>query len=242
MNDGDLAWYLAHSAGELLLKIRQQSASSGSALGSKGDREANLLIMDALRAQRPEDGLLSEEEADNPARLAKSRVWIIDPLDGTREYGEGRDDWAVHIALCVDGVPSVAAVAVPMLQAVYESRTVSPPPAPDLKKPLRIVVSRSRPPAQAERVAKALDAQLMPMGSAGAKAMAVVRGDADAYIHAGGQHEWDSAAPVGVALAAGLVCKRLDGSALRYNQAVPSLPDFVICRSACYERIAAALR
>ena len=243
MDDAQLAFHLAKSAGDLLLKIRHQSASSGISakqMGDAGDAQANRLIMDALRQTRPEDGLLSEEEADNRARLNKSRVWIIDPLDGTREYSEGRDDWAVHVALCVDGVPAVAAVAMPMLQTVYESRSVAPLQAFDAAR-LRIVVSRSRPPAVAERVAKALSATLVPMGSAGAKAMAVLRGEADAYIHAGGQHEWDSAAPVGVALAAGLVCKRLDGSPLRYNQAVPSLPDFVICRTEIYERIVAAM-
>jgi 3'(2'), 5'-bisphosphate nucleotidase len=96
--------------------------------------------------------------------------------------------------------------------------------------PIRIAVSRSRPPAIAAGLALALDAQLVPLGSVGAKTAAVIDGTADLYIHAGGQYEWDSAAPVAVARAAGLEACRLDGSRLRYNQRDPYLPDLLIAR------------
>ena len=179
------------------------------ALGKAGDATANEFLCHALREQRPDDALLSEEEKDNLERLNASRVWIVDPVDGTREYGEARTDWAVHVALAVDGVPTLGAVALPGLGAVLRSdRPAAVPPAPAQ---LRMVVSRTRPAAEAVAVADRLGAELLPMGSAGAKAMAVVRGEADIYLHTGGQYEWDSCAPVAVALAHGLHCSRVDG-------------------------------
>jgi 3'(2'), 5'-bisphosphate nucleotidase len=194
----------------------------------------------ALAEQRPDDGLLSEEGAADPARLAMERVWIVDPLDGTREYAEGREDWAVHVALCVAGRAVIGAVALPALNLVLDTAHPVPPAAPIGR--VKIVVSRTRPPEDANRVAVALDAELVAMGSAGAKVMAVVRGDAQAYIHAGGQYEWDSAAPVAVAAACGLHVSRLDGGPLIYNRPDPYMPDLVVCRSELAAPILAALK
>jgi 3'(2'), 5'-bisphosphate nucleotidase len=179
---------------------------------------------------RPDDGLLSEEARDNPARLAKSRVWIIDPLDGTREYSEGRSDWAVHVALAVDGVPVHGAVALPGLPGEVVLRSDQPQPLAPMATRPRFLVSRTRPAAEAEAVARALGGELVAMGSAGAKAMAVVRGEAEVYLHSGGQYEWDSCAPVAVAAAHGLHCSRLDGAPLVYNRPDTFMPDLLICR------------
>ncbi len=228
MNDADLAAHLAFVAGRLLLEVRGSELLSLKALGKAGDATANQFLMHALREQRPDDGLLSEESADTVERLSKSRVWIIDPVDGTREYGEERTDWAVHVALAVDGVASVGAVALPGLDMVLRSdQPTALPPSGD---PLRMVVSRTRPAREATEVAERLGAELVPMGSAGAKAMAIVRGEADVYLHSGGQYEWDSCAPVAVALAHGLHCSRIDGAPLVYNRPNTYLPDLLICR------------
>jgi 3'(2'), 5'-bisphosphate nucleotidase len=227
-DDAELAAHLAEAAGKLLLQVRDAGLLSLEALGKAGDDTANQFLCNAIRKQRPDDGLLSEEEKDNPDRLTKSRVWIIDPLDGTREYGEGRADWAVHVALAVDGVPAIGAVALPCLDLVL--RTDQPKPVAPAPDKLRMVVSRTRPAAEALAVAAALGAELIPMGSAGAKAMAVVRGEADIYLHTGGQYEWDSCAPVAVAAAHGLHISRVDGSPLVYNQADVYMPDLLICR------------
>ncbi len=167
---------------------------------------------------------------DDRVRLERRRVWIIDPLDGTREYGEPqRDNWAVHVALAIDGRPAVGAVALPADNLT--AHTGQPPElAPPTACPIRLAVSRTRPPACAQQLGARLDATLVPMGSAGAKATAVVRGAADVYAHSGGQYEWDSCAPAAVAASAGLHVSRLDGSALRYNQPEPYLPDLLVCR------------
>ena len=210
---------------------------SATRAGNAGDATANQFLVHALKEQRPEDGLLSEEEKDNPERLGKSRVWIVDPVDGTREYGEARTDWAVHVALAIDGKPVIGAVGLPGLGLVL--RTDQPgmvPPAPET---LRMVVSRTRPAREATEVAAKLAAELVPMGSAGAKAMAIVRGEADIYLHSGGQYEWDSCAPVAVALAYGLHCSRIDGSPLIYNQADVYMPDLLICRQEHAARVLA---
>jgi 3'(2'), 5'-bisphosphate nucleotidase len=229
MTDAELAAHLAEVAGQLLITVRDSGVLSLKTLGKAGDATANQFLVHALREQRPDDAVLSEEEKDNLDRLAASRVWIVDPVDGTREYGEQRTDWAVHVALTVDGVPTVGAVALPGLGVVLRSdQPIAVPPAPDV---LRMVVSRSRPAPEAEAVAKALGAELVPMGSAGAKAMAVIRGEADIYLHTGGQYEWDSCAPVAVALAHGLHASRIEGSPLVYNQADTYMPDLLICRN-----------
>ena len=227
-DDAELAAHLAEVAGKLLLQVRDSGLLSLKALGKAGDQTANQFLIHALAEQRPDDGLLSEESKDTKERLTKSRVWIIDPVDGTREYGEGRSDWAVHVAMAVDGIPLIAAVALPGLDLVL--RTDQPQPVAPAPEKLRMVVSRSRPAGEAIAVADALDAELIPMGSAGAKAMAVVRGEADIYLHTGGQYEWDSCAPAAVASAYGLHISRIDGSPLVYNQADVYMPDLLICR------------
>lgn len=229
MTDAELAAHLADVAGQILVAVRSAGVISGKALGDAGDATANQFLVAALRHQRPDDGLLSEESKDTPERLTKSRVWIIDPVDGTREYGEERTDWAVHVALSVDDVASVGAVALPGLGLVL--RTDQPQKIPPAPQRLRMVVSRTRPAKEAVAVAEALGAELIPMGSAGAKAMAVVLGQADIYLHSGGQYEWDSCAPVAVALAHGLHCSRIDGSPLIYNQTDTYMPDLLICRA-----------
>jgi len=230
MTDADLAAHLADIAGRLLLTVRDSGLLGAKALGKAGDQTANQFLVHALREQRPDDGLLSEEMKCDGSRLEKSRVWIVDPVDGTREYGEERADWAVHVGLSVDGVATVGAVALPGLDGGVVLRTDQPRPVPPAPEKLRMVVSRTRPAAEAVAVAERLDAELVPMGSAGAKAMAVILGQADIYLHSGGQYEWDSCAPVAVALAHGLHCSRIDGSPLLYNQEDVYLPDLLICR------------
>lgn len=226
MTDAELAAAIAHEAGRLLLDV--QKRLSGKEAGDEGDRAANTLILERLAAARPDDMVLSEERKCDGSRSEASRLWIVDPLDGTREFSEGRDDWAVHIALAIDGVATVGAVALPALDLVLNS---DPAPAlPAAASSPRMLVSRSRPAAEALAVAEYLGASLVPMGSAGAKAMAVVRGEAEIYLHSGGQYEWDNCAPVAVAQAARLHCSRIDGSPLVYNNADPYLPDLLICR------------
>ena len=239
MTDADLAAAVAEAAGRLLLDLRSGGLLEGRALADAGDRLAGDYIVAALRAQRPGDGILSEEHADTAERLEKRRVWIVDPLDGTREYAEGRDDWAVHVALAIDGAPAAAAVALPAEGKLL--RSDRPPPVPACGEKLRMLVSRTRPPALAEEVAAALGAELVPMGSAGAKAMAVLLGRGDLYLHSGGQYEWDNCAPAAVALGCGLVATRLDGSALAYNNADPTLPDLIIAHPDVAARVRAIL-
>lgn len=235
MTDAELAAHLAHVAGRILLEVRDSGLISGKALGDAGDKTANQFLCHALREQRPDDGLLSEEEKDSAERLSKSRVWIVDPVDGTREYGEARTDWAVHVALAVDGKPEIGAVGLPGLGIVLRSDQPSALPAAAAKP--RMVVSRTRPAKEAVAVAEQIGAELVPMGSAGAKAMAVVRGEAEIYLHTGGQYEWDSCAPAAVAAAHGLHVSRIDGSPLLYNQSDVYMPDLLICRPEWASRV-----
>jgi 3'(2'), 5'-bisphosphate nucleotidase len=254
--DAAFARWLAALAGELLLDLREEMGyRQPDALRAAGDARAQELIAGELARARPSDAVLSEEAADDPARLDAERVWIVDPLDGTREFGEeGRADWAVHIGLwqCATndegrqaGRLTAGAVALPAQHRVLA--TDAPPPYPPLSRQaasggsLRFTVSRTRPPEFLAQLADELGAELVPMGSAGAKIAAVVDGDVDAYVHAGGQHEWDSAAPVAVALATGLHASRLDGSGLAYNRPSPRLPDLVVCRKDLAPRLLAAL-
>jgi len=232
-DDHAVAEQLARDAGALLVSLRNDLTAKGfdqRSIKNAGDRESHVWLMERLAELRPEDPVLSEEGRDNSHRLSSSRAWIIDPLDGTREYGEGRDDWAVHVALAIDGEPTIGAVSLPSLNHVLS--TASPPVVPDrpADRPPRLVVSRSRAPFVAHAVAESLNADFLPMGSAGAKAMAIVLGIADIYVHAGGQYEWDNCAPAAVALAAGLHVSRIDGSPMRYNNPDPYLPDLLICR------------
>ncbi len=229
--DHTLAAEVAAEAGSLLLRLRRELGDVAPVeLGGQGDRQSHALVVRRLDEVRPGDAVLSEEAVDDPVRLGATRVWIVDPLDGTREYAEGRHDWAVHVALVVDGGLAAGAVSVPCLSTTFSTRPPPVVPPTEEGRPLRIAVSRTRAPAVATAVARRLGAELVPMGSAGYKAMAVVRGEVDAYLHAGGMYEWDSAAPVAVALAAGLHASRLDGSPLRYNRPDAWLPDLVLCR------------
>ncbi|WP_309753786.1 3'(2'),5'-bisphosphate nucleotidase CysQ [Novosphingobium sp.] len=237
LNDGELAAHLAQVAGRILCEVRGAGVFSAEALGKAGDQTANQFLVRALREQRPDDGLLSEEQQDNFERLAHARVWIIDPVDGTREFGEHRSDWAVHVGLAIDGVASVGAVALPGLGVVL--RSDAPQPLPALADRPRMLVSRTRPAREAVAVAEAIGAELVAMGSAGAKAMAVVRGGAEIYLHTGGQFEWDSCAPVAVAKAHGLHVSRVDGSPLVYNQSDLYMPDLLICRPEWATRVLA---
>ena len=248
--DDDLARVLAVEAGRRLLARRARGGDAGE-LRAAGDRLSHEFLAAELGRLRPRDAVLSEEAQDDPARLAADRVWIVDPLDGTREYGEpGRSDWAVHVALWERGELTAGAVALPAQNRVLSTAEPPPPPGPAgtsragepaFAQPLRIVVSRSRPPSFAARVAQDIGATLMPLGSAGAKAAAVITGEADAYLHDGGQYEWDSAAPVAVALATGLHASRLDGSKLEYNKAELWQPDILICPGKLADRLIAAV-
>jgi 3'(2'), 5'-bisphosphate nucleotidase len=238
--DVDVSTAAARAAAGVLLDLRS-GGSSGRALGAAGDAAAQRAILEVLGAERPDDVVFSEEATDDRRRLGADRVWIVDPLDGTREYGEhGRHDWAVHVALWSAGELSAAAVALPGLGEVL---LTDPAPAHPSRAdgPVRVAVSRTRPPAVAVVVAAALDGELVPLGSAGYKTVAVVRGEVDAYVHAGGMYQWDSAAPVAVARAAGLTTCLLDGSPLVYNDPEPSLPDLVVCRPELAGRVLAAI-
>ncbi|WP_238008008.1 3'(2'),5'-bisphosphate nucleotidase CysQ [Dactylosporangium sp. AC04546] len=243
--DGGFARWLAQRAGDLLLKLREEMGySDPDALRKAGDRLSHELLVAQLERWRPADAVLSEEGADNSARLAADRVWIVDPLDGTREFGEeGRADWAVHVALYASHRLAAGAVALPAQHCVLG--TDSPPPFPPMPgvqgEPIRLAASRTRPPALLTALAEKLPIELVPMGSAGAKIAAVIDGAVDAYVHAGGQYEWDSAAPVAVAVATGLHASRIDGTTLEYNQPDPRLPDLVVCRKALAPQLLAAI-
>jgi 3'(2'), 5'-bisphosphate nucleotidase len=239
MTDVSVAARAARAAGEVLVALRRGELS-GRALGDAGDAAGQRAILGVLTAERPDDVVFSEEAVDDPRRLSAGRVWIVDPLDGTREYSDGRHDWAVHVALWADGDLAAAAVALPGLDEIL--LTDPAPAVPPQSGALRIAVSRTRPPAVADLVARALDAELVPLGSAGYKTAAVVRGEVDAYVHAGGMYQWDSAAPVAVARAAGLTTCRLDGSPLVYNGADPYLPDLLVCRPELAGPVLAAVR
>jgi 3'(2'), 5'-bisphosphate nucleotidase len=242
VNDHELAAALATRAGLLLLDVRTEFAdATAEDRKAAGDTRSHEFLMEQLAAARPGDAVLSEEAADDPIRLRSSRVWIVDPLDGTREFSElGRTDWAVHVALWSEGELVAGAVALPAQGVTLATPDVPAlPPPPEVP---RIVVSRTRPPAVALRVRDALGGTLVEMGSAGAKVAAVVQGLAEVYVHAGGQYEWDSAAPVAVARAAGLHTSRIDGSALRYNQRDLLLPDLLVCRPHYADAALAALR
>jgi 3'(2'), 5'-bisphosphate nucleotidase len=264
--DAAFARWLADRAGQLLLQVRADMGyGDGAALKAAGDKAAHDLIRTELARWRPADGVLSEEDDHSriawlggehspvpPERLGASRVWIVDPLDGTREFSEqGRTDWAVHVALWTADSSSPSCLSAGAVAMPAQHRTIAtdhPPAYPPLPLsaatggPIRIAASRTRPPAFVTALAEDIGAELIPMGSAGVKIAAVISGEADAYVHAGGQYEWDSAAPVAVATATGLHASRIDGSALKYNQADPKLPDLVVCRKDLAPRLLAALQ
>ena len=240
LDDHAFAVWAAERAGSVLLDVRagaEADGLEGRALKDAGDAAAQAELDRILTQHRPGDSVLSEEAADDKSRLAARRVWIIDPLDGTREFSEPpRDDWAVHVALWEDGDLVAGAVAQPALGETFSTGRPLVVPPRTSERP-RIAVSRSRPPAFVEALAAELDAELVPMGSAGVKVMSVVRDIADAYVHAGGQYQWDNAAPVAVARASGLHCSRVDGSPLVYNEDDTSLPDLIVCRPELAEQI-----
>jgi 3'(2'), 5'-bisphosphate nucleotidase len=241
-DDDLLAADLAAEAGRRLLALRARGGDPD-ALRRDGDRLSHEFLAAELARQRPGDVLLSEEGQDSPERLSASRVWIVDPLDGTREFGEpGRTDWAVHVALWEKGELTAGAVALPAQDKVLSTTDpVTDGGSTSTSITLRVVVSRTRPPDFVARLAETTGAELVPLGSAGAKAAAVICGDAEAYVHSGGQYEWDSAAPVAVAVAAGLHASRIDGSQLRYNQDPPSVPDILICQAALADMLLGAI-
>jgi 3'(2'), 5'-bisphosphate nucleotidase len=240
LDDHAFAVWAAERAGTVLLDVRagaEAQGLEGRALKDAGDAAAQAELDRVLTEHRPDDAVLSEEAADDKSRLTARRVWIIDPLDGTREFSEPpRDDWAVHVALWEDGDLVAGAVAQPALGETFHTGRPRVIPPRTSGRP-RIAVSRSRPPAFVAALAAELDAELVPMGSAGVKVMSVVRDLADAYVHAGGQYQWDNAAPVAVARAAGLHCSRVDGSPLVYNADDTSLPDLIVCRPELADRI-----
>lgn len=242
-DDHTTAADLATRAGELLLRVRADHAQlEGKALKDLGDQTSHDFLMTELARLQPADAVLSEEGSDDHARLSNERVWIVDPLDGTREFSEpDRDDWAVHVALWRAGELVAGAVARPAKGVTYSSADTTGPRG-DAAPRLRLAVSRSRPPEFVTQLADHLGAELVPMGSAGVKAMSVLDGEADAYVHAGGQYEWDSAAPVSVARSHGLHTSRIDGSPLVYNNANPYLPDLVVCRPEVAEQVLTGIR
>ncbi|WP_127498201.1 3'(2'),5'-bisphosphate nucleotidase CysQ [Actinoplanes solisilvae] len=266
VNDAAFARWLADRAGQALLRVREEMGfADGAALKAAGDKAAHHLMRAELARWRPADAVLSEEDDHardawrdgepsvvRPERLGATRVWIIDPLDGTREFSEeGRPDWAVHVALWTADCNSPSCLAAGAVAMPAQHRTIATDHAPAYPPlpltaatggPIRIAASRTRPPAFVTALAEEIGAELVPMGSAGVKIAAVINGEADAYVHAGGQYEWDSAAPVAVALATGLHASRIDGSELKYNEADPKLPDLVVCRKDLAPRLLAALQ
>ncbi len=231
--DAELAVRLATQAGIGLLDVRRRLVEAGAPpwqVMDGGDTASQRFLADELGRLRPDDAVLSEEGLEDPRRFGGGRVWIIDPLDGTREFGElGRPDWAVHVALWAGSAFVAAAVSLPAVGAVFATEPAPVLPPSDRTRP-RLVTSRNRAPYAAAVVAHALDAEPVRIGSAGAKAMSVVSGETDIYVHDGGMYQWDSAAPAAVALAAGLHASRIDGSPLVYNHRDPWLPDFIVCR------------
>jgi 3'(2'), 5'-bisphosphate nucleotidase len=264
-DDHALAHDLAERAGRLLLDLRAQGGDPA-ALKDAGDRSSHEFLMTELAKARPADAVLSEEGIDNKARLTANRVWIVDPLDGTREFGEqGRTDWAVHVALWERAAPADAgaageptpgsnagaageltagAVALPAQGTTLSTRDAAgtSPSGSGAQRPLRMVVSRTRASQLVKDVAAILQADLVPCGSAGAKAATVITGENDVYLHSGGFYEWDTAAPVAVARAAGLHVSRIDGSDVAYNQENPYLPDILVCRPAIAGLLLNAIR
>jgi 3'(2'), 5'-bisphosphate nucleotidase len=242
--DAELAIRLATQAGRGLVALRERMESEGAhtwQVMDGGDTASQRFISDELRRLRPDDPILSEEGLEDPRRFTIDRAWIIDPLDGTREFGEpGRRDWAVHIALWADGAFVAGAVSLPALGVTFAADPAPVVPEVDRERPI-LVTSRSRAPYAAAVVAHALDAEAVRLGSAGAKAMSVVNGETDIYVHDGGMYQWDSAAPAAVALAAGLHVSRIDGSPIVYNGRDPWLPDFIVCRKEWAEPVLSAL-
>ena len=237
LDDDDLAYFLATGIGDIVRGTRAGGLLHGRSLARVANEVAQRWCDEVLSVHRPDDGTLSEGVSDDPSRLEKSRVWIIDVIDGSKEFSTGRSDWSVHVALVVDGRPALASVGLPEAGRVFRTdqvHYVDGPPSGNM------VISRNNPPAGIGEVAGALGLKTRPMGSAGAKMLSVLLGDADVYLHAGGQYEWDQAAPVGVALASGLHASRLDGTPIRFNKSDTYSPDILVCRPDMTEQVLAA--
>ncbi len=235
-DDQELAYHLATGIGDIVRGTRAGGLLTGRSLARVANEVAQSWTDEVLSVHRPEDGVLSENASDDLTRLRRSRVWVVDVIDGTKEFSTGRADWSVHVALVVEGLPTVGSVGLPDSQRVFCSDQVDYVDGPLSR---TLVISRNNPPEVAERVAREMDMAVRPMGSAGAKMLSVLLGDADAYVHAGGQHEWDQAAPVAVALAAGLHASRVDGGTLRFNKEDTYSPDILICRPELADEIIA---
>ena len=228
IDDHALAARLADETGRLLLDLLNDPAGpKGWGLEMAGDRQAHEFLVEELRRHRPGDAVLSEEGHDDRRRLDAERVWILDPLDGSSDFGIS-GAWSVHVALCQRGVPVAGAVAVPAWDTTFAT---DPAPRPTMCRVgrRRVVVARSRGHIDGNRLSR-LGVEVLTMGSAGVKAMTVVRGEMDAYVHGGGLYEWDTCAPAAVAQAAGLHVCSADGSPLRFNNPRPHTPGLVICR------------
>ena len=242
-SDAQLAARLARDAGDILIALREEMFAGGEStwnIKDAGDAAAQEYLAGELATHRPDDAVLSEEGREDHRRFESDRVWIIDPLDGTREFSEGRHDWAVHVALWTVDRFAAAAVSLPAVGKVLCTEPPEVLPASERARP-RLVTSRTRAPYSAVLVAEGLGADAVRMGSAGAKAMSVLLGETDVYVHDGGMYQWDSAAPAAVALAAGLHASRLDGSPLVYNERDPWLPDFILCRPELAEAVLQAI-
>ena len=233
---------LGEQAGAALLALRESRPDAdGKEIGKEGDRSANALLLEELARLRPADTVFSEEKADDvTGRRAADRLWIVDPLDGTREYGERRDDWGVHVALWDRTLGLIAgAVALPSQGETLHTGGVELRP-PTTGRPPYVVVSRTRPPAWVPQAAEAIGGELLPMGSVGAKVASIILGHADAYVTVGAMGEWDTAAPVAVALAAGLHATRLDGSPVEFNTTDGRTHDLLVCRPELADTLIAA--
>ena len=247
-DDHLLAANLAESAGRMLVDCRSGAAGQllgGSSLAHEGDQRAHLHLLTRLQEARPDDAVLSEEGADDAQRLDSSRLWVIDPLDGSRDYGFGNDEWAVHVGLVEDGKIVAGAVALSALDLLFHTgEGEGPACAVDENNPNRrpvIVTARSRVNAEGMLLAHELGADVFACGSAGVKAMLVVNGTADAYVHASPLYEWDVCAPAAVAQSAGLHVSDAAGDPLVFNQARPVVNSFLVCRPELVDDILSAL-
>lgn len=263
--DAELARTVAQGAGQLLLELRESygeiepdDKERANALRKEGDRASHEYIAAALSAARPDDAVLSEEGADSDVRLSASRVWIVDPLDGTYEYGQNRADFAVHIVLWnTEGQARLEAGVVDLpAQGLTRSVLDLDPQLGELptNRPIRIVASRSRPPATLAQTVHHLSGSLseagithegvevVDVGSVGAKVNEILSGRAEAYIHDTGFYEWDVAAPLNVAHHYGLHAEHIDGQPVVFNQMPPYVNNLVVARADLHGFVMDALR
>lgn len=249
MNDSELSRDVAIEAGRLLLDLRATygdldpaDVDTANRLRKEADRASHLLIADRISAARPDDVILSEEGKDDPARLVADRVWIVDPLDGTFEFGQGRSDFAVHIVLWVRDAlsPTGARLVASTVELPAQGLTRTDIDTPDVSfalptdRPIRIVASRSRAPkwlpdavaVLADRMGR--EVEVIDVGSVGAKVNEILCGRADAYVHDTGFYEWDVAAPYAVAHRYGLHASHVGGEPIRFNQDPPYVTSLLV--------------